>query len=989
MKTKWSQGAPYNNDLPIDTVNTTTATNTTPRVMTGCVATAAAQIIAYWGRIGVNGVKYKVGCKKIASFTTTKYNGFSFKTTELPALEQFDYDNMKDTYSVSQNNKTPSRTAANNAVSQLMQYVGYAFQLKYSRVGTGGNHSTARDRSKSYLSFNSSLSSEYTYAHNKERDDSLFYFELKVYNELINKRPVLTMGSGIGAHAFVCDGYTKSTDMFHINWGWGGSYNGDFKFSSLIPKSGTYDYNTQKEITIHYYPQQFIQDIINGDFNGDGKIDLSDSEFLSNAISNGIAIPEYDVNNDGYVDIKDVNAIIDRINNKGLKKQFNLSINGESLMNDNFDYNNEINYEYKTINIDKNNRKVKIITRKRGSSGSPTTTEESINLPTITNPINSITSFINGKSTAIKNKFNAYVNTLSNRYSNDVTKNALTQLNNDKDNLIYSYDDYVDLGLSVKWASKNIGATNPEDTGNFYAWAETSVKSTYTWANYKYYSNSASYYITNNIAKNNSCDAAYVLDNSSCLPSSNQFQELIDKCIWTKITKNNKTVWEVQGPNGNVIYFPVGGCSYDGKVNSTTYAYCWTSTYYESDNNKATGFQITTTPSVTSFNKRTGFPIRPIKVKNNIEMINLGLPSGTKWGNMNLGANMPHEVGNVYAWGELLPKKSFNLEGSGIGYKYFSRRSLDLGSSISKNIKYDAAYKLDSNLSLPTADQWTELINNCTWTETTVNNVKGFEIKGTNNNTIFLPFTGYMAAKTLTYEGTQAYYASGTIYSTNIHQYAKSCLLKTGKAASVTYVNKYVGTPIRAIAVKGKTSSLVTLVDLGLSVNWANMNIGATNPEDSGNFYSWGELSAKSNYTWDTYINYATVPNLYHNLPIDINKNLSYDAAYVLENHQMCMPTKAQCQELINNCTWTKKVIRDSLVWEATGPNGNSIILPLAGVRYYWCNQWSYNMYYWTSEQNSDNQAGARIMFSSSANELSIALSSKYYGIPIRPVAVS
>ena len=992
VKTKWGQTAPYNNDLPVDTVNTPPAgSGYSPRVCTGCVATALAQIIAYWGMIGINGVKYKIGCKATTAYTSNN-NGFTYKAQPLPALEQFDYENMQNTYYVNQNNAEPYKTPATNAVSQLMKYVGHAIQIKYSRLASSGQHEVALNLSKSLLYFNSSIDSNDSYYQSKWGDNYILYFENKIYNELLNKRPVYISGSSdtAGGHAFICDGYDKSQDKFHINWGWAGNYDGNFKLSALIaiPNKNTHDFNTEKKITVNFYPEQYINDIRKGDFNGDGTINLQDSVFLSNTISNNVAIPEYDINGDGYVNIKDVNALIDRINNKGLKRKFNLAINNQLYFNDNFDYNNEINYKYKTINVDKTNKKIKIVTKTRGSSGNVSTSEDTLNLPSITDIRANIKSIINSKSSSIKNIFNTYVNTLTNRYVSDASKNAIVGLNANKDNLFYETDDFVDLGLSVKWASKNIGATNPEDTGNFYAWGELEQKSTYSWATYQYYSNSAAQYISPDISKSDNYDLAYHLDKSSCMPTQAQFQELINKCIWTKVKKNNKDVWEVQGPNGNVIYLPLGGCSYDGKIYYATYAYCWTSSYYSANNNQSYAFYTKsgTTPTIKYYDRKCGLPIRPVKVKRVMDFIDLGLQSHTKWSDINIGADNPYDYGNRYAWGELVPRTTFTLDSSG-AYKYFSYQSLDLGASISKNIKYDAAYKLDTNLSMPTADQWTELLNNCTWTETTKNNVKGFEVKSSNGNSIFLPLTGYMSDKAIT--KTKTYYASGSIYTDNTYKFSTACLLTSGKSSSVSYVSKYIGTPIRAVANKGKTSSLVTLVDLGLSVNWANMNIGATNPEDTGNFYAWGELNTKTNYSWNTYTHYATVPQLYHNLPLNINKNILYDAAYAIEDNTMCMPSVSQYQELIDNCTWTKKVIGSHLVWEIKGPNNNSIILPICGACRIWNILWAYGAYYWTSEQPSDKQSTAKILCTTGDNKISIVNLEKYWGLPIRPVKIS
>ena len=115
-------------------------------------------------------------------------------------------------------------------------------------------------------------------------------------------------------------------------------------------------------------------------------------------------------------------------------------------------------------------------------------------------------------------------------------------------------------------------------------------------------------------------------------------------------------------------------------------------------------------------------------------------------------------------------------------------------------------------------------------------------------------------------------------------------------------------------------------VDLGLpsGTKWATCNVGATNPEDYGNYYAWGETTPKEVYNSSTYT-YSDNPTT---LPA------SADAATVNWGSSWRMPTVTEMQELINNCTnvWTSiNGINGRLF---TGPNGNSIFLPAAGFHY-------------------------------------------------------
>ena len=137
-----------------------------------------------------------------------------------------------------------------------------------------------------------------------------------------------------------------------------------------------------------------------------------------------------------------------------------------------------------------------------------------------------------------------------------------------------------------------------------------------------------------------------------------------------------------------------------------------------------------------------------------------------------------------------------------------------------------------------------------------------------------------------------------------------------------------------------------TWVNLGLSVRWASCNIGATAPEDYGNYYAWGETETKADYSWATY-KYAN--GAYDKLTKYCN-DASYgddgftddkttldpedDAAHVIWGGNWRMPTDAEWTELRNNCTWTwttQNGVNGYLVTSEV--NSNSIFLPAAGYR--------------------------------------------------------
>ena len=377
--------------------------------------------------------------------------------------------------------------------------------------------------------------------------------------------------------------------------------------------------------------------------------------------------------------------------------------------------------------------------------------------------------------------------------------------------------DFVDLGLSVRWAKMNLGANSLEELGDYYAWGEVETKTNYTIAEYKYYDATTKTYkdLGRDISNMFEYDVAHKTKRSWCLPTLEQVQELINKCTWEKGLYNNKSVWIGTGPNGNQIYFPFNGCKTESsKTTYTYYNYTWTANDLGEGSSQAKCLKFTSKPTIYYMYKRTGAGIRPVESKEysdetqkgNIKMVDLGL--SVDWADMNIGANKPEDYGDYYAWGELQIKDKYTWD----AYKHYDKenstssspKTLDLGSCISQT-KYDKAFSLDSSMCLPTAAQWQELLTKCTITNKTLNDVRGVEVVGPNGKSIFLPFTGYIV-DSKTYVGTAGFYMSGSIYSTNTNQYAKSCDFREAKAPIVEYTRKRAGLPIRPVSTKQKNT---------------------------------------------------------------------------------------------------------------------------------------------------------------------------------------
>ncbi len=181
-------------------------------------------------------------------------------------------------------------------------------------------------------------------------------------------------------------------------------------------------------------------------------------------------------------------------------------------------------------------------------------------------------------------------------------------------------------------------------------------------------------------------------------------------------------------------------------------------------------------------------------------------------------------------------------------------------------------------------------------------------------------------------------------------------------------------------------------VDLGLSVKWCMMNVGASKPEEYGGYYAWAETAEKSSYSWDNYkygkqndltkyclsASYGSVDGKSVIEPMD-------DVARVRMGKQWRIPTKSEMEELITNCTWHYEKLNGVNGFRVTGPNGNSIFMPCAGQKY------DNNLanaggtgFYWTSGLSGSTSAPA--MYCYNGADPAFMDYTRKQGMSIRPV---
>ncbi len=210
LTTTWDQGGAYNDYCPSNTP-------------VGCVATATAQIMNFW------------------EFPATGVGEHHYTDPDFGLLSadfsagNYDWANMPD-------------NSGNNAVAMLMYHCGISADMDYDAGGSGAQIYDAAMALANYFKYDqTTLTFEARSAYSDVNWINLIKSELDL------SRPVLYAGfsDASGGHAFVFDGY-NSSDQFHVNWGWSGSYNGYFSIGSLSP--GGADFNDSNQIVIGIQP---------------------------------------------------------------------------------------------------------------------------------------------------------------------------------------------------------------------------------------------------------------------------------------------------------------------------------------------------------------------------------------------------------------------------------------------------------------------------------------------------------------------------------------------------------------------------------------------------------------------------------------------------------------------------------------------------------------------------------------------------------------
>ena len=381
----------------------------------------------------------------------------------------------------------------------------------------------------------------------------------------------------------------------------------------------------------------------------------------------------------------------------------------------------------------------------------------------------------------------------------------------------------VDLGLGVKWASFNVGAMEPSGYGDYFAWGETETKTSFSWNNYKW--NNSSGYLTkynwnsdsgtvdNNITLELADDAAHAAYGGQWrTPTDAEWDELRENCTWTWVTNYENlgtdgylVTSKISGYTGNSIFLPAAGSwKYSTRQDEETLGYYMSSSLDPDNSFQSSDLYFNSSlVDATSIFRYIGVPVRAVygayKPEYYHAYVDLGLSSGIKWATCNVGADKSENYGDYFAWGETEPKTDYSWS----TYKFCIDADNPNHFTKYENDKEildpedDAAHvNWGSRWRMPTDAEMRELINKCTYKQTSQNGVNGLLFTGPNGNSIFLPTAGYMSEATLYYDGSLGFYWTSSVF---ISQPVTAFCLSIQTGIALSRWSRYYGFPVRPV----------------------------------------------------------------------------------------------------------------------------------------------------------------------------------------------
>ncbi len=488
-----------------------------------------------------------------------------------------------------------------------------------------------------------------------------------------------------------------------------------------------------------------------------------------------------------------------------------------------------------------------------------------------------------------------------------------------------SVSEAVDLGLSVNWAPYNVGATAPEETGDYFAWGEVETKDEYTAETYKWFEEDYQLTKYNTDASLGECDNKVVLDpeddavhekwgSSWRMPAQNEIEELINSCTWEWTTQNGVNGYKVTGKNGKSIFFPAAGTRMEtDTLDKGTFGFLWTKTLdsdYNCGSTFASAFRLDSSVcNIQALERQMGLPVRAV--------CEIKKKAGGKSKTMYDVSVVCSGGGSAVIVGESLSSVSVK-KGARVtvkakpfrGFSFAGWYIADKGNvPVSMNAEYTFAVKND-----------------------------------------------------IVIEGRFMEKASTPIDSIpgNPEDYYDPAVYNVDGKPSYDYASYESDTTFIYVTPANPLSEIQKPVDLGLpsGVKWANSNVGAKTITDGGGYYAWGETEEKEMYNWDTYkwcegsyvwTKYCTTNKTGR---VDGKRTLDPedDVAHVKWGGSWRMPTQDEIMELLISCKFDCVTLGGVNGYRVTGPNGNTIFLPFPGF----CNDVHNNM---TRTSSSRRQA--------------------------------
>ena len=520
----------------------------------------------------------------------------------------------------------------------------------------------------------------------------------------------------------------------------------------------------------------------------------------------------------------------------------------------------------------------------------------------------------------------------------------------------------VDLGLSVRWATCNLGAQAPSEHGDYYSWGETAPK-----MSYGEYDSMTSGKDIGDVSGDKGHDAAREkLGGDWRLPTEKEMEELETRCRWHSTSREGVVGYVVTGPSGSSIFLPSSGLrigdSVEGRGTVCSY---WSSTPSESD--KKSAYCLTYSKNNVGHVRYRyhGLPIRPVIGDGNTSVggADTGDLESLKQVRQELKATIARIFTRTWKW---LVLAVFVLAGVVVGFLSFRSCSGSGGTS--------SAGMRDSTEVVGMADDSLEA------EKAKADSIKRREFFMHKRDSIRrleaeLRARGEAARIEAEKSAAELKRMQDSIEKADRERAAFEERKRIEQAQKEEAEQKL---KEAARSRRGEENGH-EWIDIGLSVKWATCNVGAASPSDYGQYYAWGETATKSRYNQ---VNSKTT-----GLDIDdINGERRYDAASYNWGGSWRLPTKDEMKELVEKCRWEWTTQSGHTGYSVTGPNGASIFLPTAGWRD------GTSRYgaggsgrYWTSSPyGSSTDYSFTLVFSS--GRFYVDWYSRYYGFSVRPV---